>query len=150
MTGYVKQDTSAAVPAIGHPPGSGRATTPVLPRAAAPCDTTADMIRMYDEENVILNVKPSRPATGATGQDLHPDRPGHGDRRQEGPAAPRHAPDRIDPELPYSEKARAYTGDVTEARNDHEPRSRPASEPRISPEPSGPAAGRGRRPGRAC
>ena len=110
MTGYVKQDTAVAVPTetamdLLRDPGN---EVPVSPTPKPPLqhDTTADMIKMYNEEDRILNVKqPTRDKrTGKVFISI--------DRAIEVVAKKglphRDNPPKIDPEYTYSEKARAY------------------------------------------
>jgi hypothetical protein len=108
MTGYVKQDTSVAIPSSAgmnllrdqgnEVPVSNK---PPLQRA-----TTADMLRMYDEEDEILKLKePTRDKrTGKVFVSI--------DRAidimaKKGLPHREKAP-KVDPEYTYSEKARAF------------------------------------------
>jgi hypothetical protein len=105
MTGYVKQDTSAAVPPMDilRDPGN---EFPVTARPPLQRDTTADMLRMYAEEDEILKVKePTRDKrTGKVLVSI--------DRAIDIVAKKglphRDKPPKIDPDYTYSEKARAY------------------------------------------
>jgi hypothetical protein len=105
MTGYVRQDTSAAVPPMDvlRDPGN---EFPVSPKPPLQRDTTADMLRMYAEEDVILKVKePTRDKR--TGKILVSiDRAIDIVARKGLPHRDK-AP-KVDPEYTYSEKARAY------------------------------------------
>jgi hypothetical protein len=104
MTGYVKQDTSAAVPSMDYLRDHGKTdVAPPLQR-----DTTADMVKMYEEEDAILTLdRPRRDKrSGKVAVSL--------DRAmtiiaKKGLPHRETAPKGVaDPELPYSETARAY------------------------------------------
>ncbi len=104
MTGYVKQDTASAAPSMDYLRDNGAINRPPpLQR-----DTTADMVKMYRDEDEILDLK--RPIRDKrTGKVLVSiDRAiaivakkglPHRDSAPKGP---------LDPEYQYSEKARAY------------------------------------------
>ncbi|WP_435007011.1 hypothetical protein P12x_004427 [Tundrisphaera lichenicola] len=105
MVGYVKQDTKTGVlpMAVLSDPGSSEPISPLPPLQR---DTTADMLRMYSEEDRILKVaQPTRDKR--TGKLLVSIDEAIQIVAKKG-LPHRDAPLKIEPEYHYSEKARAY------------------------------------------
>ncbi len=105
MTGYVTQDTKLARPSIEllRDPGT---EFPVSPKPPLQRTTTADMLRMYDEEDAILKLKePTRDKR--TGKVFVPIDRAIDIVAKKGLPHRANGP-KVDPEYTYSEKARAY------------------------------------------
>ena len=110
MTGYVRQDTAGpAVPTdatILRDPGNEATVHRPGPRSSAtPPPTCSGCTR---RRTTILDQRAG--PRQADRQGLHPDRPGHRDRGQEGPAPPRQAPKTDRPRTTLLREGHAPTG----------------------------------------